>query len=75
MATATSPWKTNHQSRSHTEAYTQSNSRSGSAKYNWADWAASSQNQSQRQSSYQQPKPPKVELDFETLLSHVPTSY
>jgi hypothetical protein len=75
MATATSPWKTNHQSRSHTEAYTQSNSRSGSAKYNWADWAASSQNQSQRQSSHQQPKPPKVELDFETLLSCVPTNY
>lgn len=75
MATATSPWKTNPQSRAHTEAHTQSNSRSGWAKYNWADWAASDPNQSQRQSSHQQPKPPKVELDFETLLSYVPTHY
>lgn len=77
MATTTSPWKTNHhQSRSRTEAaYTQSNSRSGSAKYNWADWGTSNQNQSQRQTSHQQPKPPKVELDFETLLDCVPTNY
>ena len=76
--TVTSPWKTEPQSRSpsRSEASSSKHYQAWWQQYDWASSTTSNQHKSQRQKTdRQQPKPPKVELDFDTLLGCIPSRY
>ena len=81
ISRTSSPWKTNHQSQSQTKAQSPNSASSDHnysswwQQYNWAGSTSSNKQKSQSRSQDREQKPPEVELDFETLLSCVPTQY